>query len=83
VKSSRSKGHTWQVRIDKQIFAKKFRILMTQFTDHIKFIKKEGLSVLASIPLRKGNKIKTGSRRSRGSAGRGEEEGKGGGRIRY
>lgn len=48
---------------DKWILPKKYRIPMIQHTDHMKFNKKEGTSVDASIPLRRGNKIITGGRR--------------------
>jgi hypothetical protein len=42
---------------DKWVLAKKYRILMTELTDPMKFNKKEGPSEGASIPLRRGNKI--------------------------
>ena len=48
------KGHAWCVLIDKWILAKKFRIPMIQLTDYMKLNKKEGPSVDASIPLRRG-----------------------------
>jgi hypothetical protein len=46
---------------------------MIQLTDHMKFNKKEGQNVAASIPLRRGNKIITESRgREGGKEGRRE-----------
>jgi hypothetical protein len=40
--------------------SQKYRIPMIQLTDHMKFNKKEGQSVDASIPIRRGNKITMG-----------------------
>ena len=56
---------------------------MIQFTDNMKLNKKEGPSVDASIPLRRGNKIIMGVRRKEGPRWE-RRRGKGkGGRIRY
>ena len=52
---------------------------MIQFTDHMKFNKKKGLSEDASIPLRRGNKIIMGDRGREGGTWVGEW----GDRIRY
>jgi hypothetical protein len=45
------------VLTDKWILDIKFRIPMIQLTDHMKLNKKEGPSVDASIPFRRGNTI--------------------------
>ena len=45
---------------DKWILAQKFRIPKLQFTDHMKFKKKEDQSVGALILLKRGSKILTG-----------------------
>ena len=58
-----------------EILAPKLRISMIQLTDHMKLNKKEGQSVDASIPLRRGNKIIMGGR---GREGPGWERGQGG-----
>jgi hypothetical protein len=52
---TRSKGHTWYLLSDTWILAQKFRIPMIQLIDHMK-LKKEGLSVDASIHLKMGIK---------------------------
>ena len=44
------------------ILAPKFRTPMIQLSDHMKLNRKEGPSVDASIPLRRGNKIIMGGR---------------------
>ena len=51
--------------------AKNFRIPMIQLTEQMKLNKKEGPSVDTSIPLRRGNKIITGSIGERYIDGRG------------
>ena len=43
-----TKKHTWYALIDKWIFAQKFRISMTQFTDHMDLRNKDQ-SVDASV----------------------------------
>ena len=45
------------------ILSQKLRIPKIQFIDHMKLKKKEDQSVDASVLLRRGNKIITGSRR--------------------
>lgn len=64
------------------MFPAKHRIPMIQLKDSMKFNKKEDPSENASIPLRKGNKIITGSIKREGLGyQRGEEGGEG--RNRY
>jgi hypothetical protein len=46
-----TKEHTWYACVDKWILAQKLRILMIQFTDHMKIKKKEGHSVASSVLL--------------------------------
>jgi hypothetical protein len=58
------------------------QILEIQFTDHMKFKKKEDQSVYASILLRRGNKIQEVEAR-KDLGGQEEGEGKRGFRIRY
>jgi hypothetical protein len=61
------------------MLAQKLRNPMIQVTDHMKLNKKEGPSVDASIPVRKGNKIIMGEQRREGpGCERGEKERKGG-----
>ena len=50
------------VLTDKWLLAKKYRMPMVQLTDYIKLNMKEGPSMDASFPLRRGNKIIMGSR---------------------
>jgi hypothetical protein len=76
------KGHTRYVLTDKWILAKKFRLPMTQLTDHRNHNKKEGPSVDPSIPLRKGNNIIMESRGREGSGWERRRGGKRGSRIR-
>jgi len=52
--------------IDKWVLAQKLRIPTIQLTDHMKLKKKENHNVDASVLLRSGNKIITGSRRKEG-----------------
>jgi hypothetical protein len=52
--------HTWYVLIDKWIFAKKHGIPKIQFTDHMRFKKKEDKSADNSVLFRRGNKIPVG-----------------------
>ena len=54
------KEHIWFALTDKWTLAKKLRILKIQFTDHMKFKKKEEQSVSALFLLRRGNKILMG-----------------------
>ena len=54
-----TKEHTWHVLIDKWILAPKLRIPKIQFTDHMKFKKKEDQSVTTSV-LRRRNKMPMG-----------------------
>ena len=46
--------------MDKWLLAPKFGIPKIQFTDHMKLKKKEDKIVVASVLLRRGNKILTG-----------------------
>ena len=61
-----------------EILAPKLRISMIQLTDHMKLNKKEGQSIDASKPLKRGNKIIMGGRwRERPRWERGGEKKKG------
>jgi hypothetical protein len=52
-----TKEHAWYAFTYKWILAQKFRIPKINFTDHMKVKKKEDQSVVASVLLRKENKI--------------------------
>jgi hypothetical protein len=56
-----TKEHTWYAHSDRWILAQGLRISKIQFTDHMKLKKKEDQSVGASVLLRRGNKILTGT----------------------
>jgi hypothetical protein len=74
--------HAIYVLTDKWIFVQKLRIPMIPLIEYVKLNKKEGQSVDASVPLRRGNKIITGGKwreKSRWER-RGKEKG---GRISY
>ena len=51
-----TKEHTWYALTDKWILVQKLRIPKIQFTNHMKFKKKEDQSVDASVLLRRGTK---------------------------
>jgi hypothetical protein len=51
-----TKEHTWYVLTDQWILAQKFRISKIQFTDHMKFKKKEDHSVDTQSFLEWGSK---------------------------
>ena len=57
--NSVTKEHTRYILTDKWILAQKFGIPKIQFTDHMKPKKKEDQNVVASVLLRRGNKILT------------------------
>jgi hypothetical protein len=49
-------NHTWYAHTDKWLVAPKLGILKIQFTDHMKFKKKEEKNMHASVLLRRRNK---------------------------
>jgi len=58
--NSNTKEHTWYALTVKWILAQKLRIPRIQFTDHMKLKKLEDQRVVASVLLRRVNKIFTG-----------------------
>jgi hypothetical protein len=55
------KEHTWYALTDKWILAQKLQIARIQFTNHMKFKKKEAQSVGALVFSYKENKVLTGA----------------------